>query len=449
MITTTPAGRPLRHAAPVLLALALCAPAPASPPPAVDAELRAVAPDVVSWRRHLHQHPELGNREFETARFIAERLRGFGLGVETGIAHTGVAAWLKGGKPGPTVALRADMDALPVTEQVDLPFASKVRTTYLGVETGVMHACGHDTHVAMLLGVAKVLAGMRDSLAGNVLFIFQPAEEGAPPGEQGGAKLMLAEGLFERYPPDVVFGQHITSILPLGVIGYRSGPLMAAADRFTITVTGRQTHGAAPWKGVDPITTAAQIILGAQTIVSRQLHLSREPAVVSFGKVTGGTRGNIIPDSVELVGTIRNLDMDTRELVHERLRLTAERIAESAGATATLVIDDDGYPVTANDPALTPRALRSLERANPEVRLLEIPKLMGAEDFSWFARQVPGFYYFIGATPPDRDVDSAPPNHSPLFYIDETALAIGTRSLLQLTLDYLEQAEHLPGGFSN
>ncbi|WP_066961292.1 M20 family metallopeptidase [Microbulbifer sp. Q7] len=402
-----------------------------------DADQRLVQaePKVIEWRRHLHQNPELGNREFETAKYITAHLKSLGMEVETGVAHTGVVALLKGGKPGPTVALRADMDALPVTEQVDIPFASKAKTEYNGEQVGVMHACGHDTHVAMLMGAAQVLSDMRDELAGNVLFIFQPAEEGAPDGEEGGAELMLKEGLFKKYKPDVAFGQHVTSSLPVGVIGYRSGPLMASSDEFRINVKGRQTHGSRPWGGVDPITAAAQIVMGTQTLVSRQIDITKEPAVVSYGVIDGGVRNNIIPDSVYLNGTIRNFDMDNRQEIFKRLKVTAEKIAESSGATAEVEILE-GYPVTVNNPELTAAAISTLKAAAGDKNVMVIPKITGAEDFSFFANEIPGFYYFLGVTPKGTNPATAPSNHSPRFYVDESALAVGTRTLTQLTLDY-------------
>ncbi|MFI2813019.1 amidohydrolase [Microbulbifer sp. YPW16] len=425
-----------------LLSLAVGAALAATNPAAAAADpeqlLQKTEDKVIEWRRHIHQNPELGNREVETASYIEKHLEQLGLEVETGIAHTGVVGLLKGGKPGPTVALRADMDALPVTEQVDLPFASKATTTFNGEEVGVMHACGHDTHVAMLMGAAEVLAGMRDELQGNVLFVFQPAEEGAPEGEEGGAELMLKEGLFKKYKPDVAFGQHVTSNLPTGVIGYRSGPLMASSDKFRIMVKGRQTHGSRPWGGVDPITTAAQIVMGTQTIVSRQIDITKEPAVVSFGKIDGGVRNNIIPDNVELVGTIRNFDMDNRQRIFERLPITAENIARSAGAEADVTIYE-GYPVTVNNPDLTKAALPTLREAAGEKKVIEIPKITGAEDFSFFANEVPGFYYFLGVTPAGQDPAQAPSNHSPRFFVDEAALQVGTEALTRLALDYMEQ----------
>ncbi|AOS95896.1 putative hydrolase YxeP [Microbulbifer aggregans] len=421
---------------PIALGLALSGNASAQENANLDRLLEKTEDKVIEWRRHIHQNPELGNREFETAKYVARHLESLGMEVETGIAHTGVVALLKGGKPGPTVALRADMDALPVTEEVDVPFASKVTTEFNGEKVGVMHACGHDTHVAMLMGAAEVLAGMRDELQGNILFVFQPAEEGAPEGEEGGAELMLKEGLFKKYKPDVAFGQHVTSNLPVGVIGYRSGPLMASSDRFRIMVNGRQTHGSRPWGGVDPITTAAQIVMGAQTIVSRQIDITKEPAVVSFGKIDGGVRNNIIPDNVELVGTIRNFDMDNRQQIFERLKITAENIAQSTGAKADVTIYE-GYPVTVNDPALTKLAVPVLREVAGERKVMEIPKITGAEDFSFFANEVPGFYYFLGVTPRGTDPSKAASNHSPRFYVDEKALQTGTEALTRLALTYM------------
>ncbi|TLM77287.1 M20 family metallopeptidase [Microbulbifer harenosus] len=418
-----------------LLSLALALAATQAQAADVEKQLVQTENKVIEWRRHLHQNPELGNREFETAKYVAAHLKSLGMEVETGIAHTGVVGFLKGGKPGPTVALRADMDALPVTEQVDIPFASKAKTEYNGEEVGVMHACGHDTHVAMLMGAAQVLAGMRDELAGNVLFIFQPAEEGAPDGEEGGAELMLKEGLFKKYKPAVAFGQHVTSSLPAGMIGYRSGPLMASSDEFRINVKGRQTHGSRPWGGVDPITAAAQIIMGTQTIVSRQIDITKEPAVVSFGKIDGGVRNNIIPDSVFLNGTIRNFDMDNRQEIFNRLKVTAENLAKSSGAEAEVEIIE-GYPVTANDPTLTEAAIPALQSAAGKDKVIVVPKVTGAEDFSFFANEIPGFYYFLGVTPKGTDPATAASNHSPRFYVDESALKVGTEAITQLTLDY-------------
>ncbi|MYF71306.1 MAG: amidohydrolase [Proteobacteria bacterium] len=403
---------------------------------AIDRLSAEIEAQVIAWRRDFHQHPELSNREFRTAEVVAEALRAMDLEVETGIAHTGVVGYLRGARERPLVAIRADMDALPVTEATDLPFASTVTTEFRGQEVGVMHACGHDTHMAMQLGVASNLVALRDELPGSVLFIFQPAEEGAPAGEEGGAELMLKEGLFERYRPDVVFGMHAFSNLNTGQIGYRAGAIMASADAFELTIRGRQTHGARPWDGVDPIVVAAQIITGVQTIVSRQVDVTRAPAVVSFGAINGGIRSNIIPDEVELIGTIRNLDMETRDRVHEQLRTMVTGIAESAGAQADLEIIEM-YPVTANDPALTRQMLPTIERVVGRENMIEgVPRTV-AEDFSFFALEVPGLYLTLGVTPPDVDAATAPANHSPLFYVDEAALITGVRVLRHLTMDYM------------
>jgi amidohydrolase len=421
----------------LLLAASLILPSPvfAAEPQKL---LKGVSPKVIEWRRHIHQNPELGNREFETAALVAQHLRSLGIEVKTDIAHTGVVGLLKGKRPGPTVALRADMDALPVEEKLDLPFASKKRTNYRGVETGIMHACGHDAHVAMLMGAAEVLAGMRDTLQGDVMFIFQPAEEGAPKGEEGGAELMLKEGIFQRTKPDAVFGLHVTSNLAEGKIGYRKGPLMASSDRFEITVKGRQTHGSRPWGGVDPIVTAAQMVMGIQTIVSRQVDITKEPAIVSFGKIAGGVRNNIIPDEVQLVGTIRNFDMDTRQQIFESIRTIAGNTAEGMGASAEVEIFE-GYPVTKNDKALTTEMLPTLEAVAGADHVMEIDKITGAEDFSFYANEVPGLFFFLGVTPEGTDPLTAPSNHSPLFYIEESALEVGTEALVRLTLDYFEK----------
>jgi amidohydrolase len=400
----------------------------------IDAAAAAINDRVVVWRRDIHEHPELGNREFRTAKLVADHLTALGMEVKTGVAHTGVVGILRGGQPGPLVALRADMDALPVTEQVDLPFASKVRTEYNGQEVGVMHACGHDNHVAILMGVAEILAGMRADLPGSVMFIFQPAEEGAPAGEDGGAELMLEEGLFATDKPAAVFGLHVTT-QTVGTIGYRAGGIMAASDTWRMVVHGRQTHGAYPWGGVDPIVTASQIVVGLQTIVSRQSNLTRAPAVVTVGQFNGGVRSNIIPDSVVMVGTIRTLDPDMRTDVHERVRHTAEHIAASQGATVDVTINL-GYPVTVNDPELTAWAVPVLERVAPG-KALQRPAVLGAEDFSYYAQQTPGLFLWLGIVPEGRDPATAPANHSPLFLADEGALPIGVRVLAHLAVDYM------------
>jgi amidohydrolase len=331
----------------------------------IDRLAAGIEPNVISWRRDIHEHPELGNREVRTAKLVAEHLQSLGLEVRTGVAYTGVVALLRGGKPGPVVALRADMDALPVTEEVDVPFASKVRTEWAGKEAGVMHACGHDTHVAILMGVAEILVKLKDQLHGTVKFIFQPAEEGPPPGEEGGAVLMIKEGAMDNPRPEAIFGLHVTSIHEVGQIAYRPGATLAAADVLRITVQGRQTHGSAPWGGVDPIVVASQIVLGLQTIVSRQINIAKEPAVVTIGGIDGGNRFNIIPDKVVMVGTIRTFDETLRRDIHRRVKLTAENIAEASGASAEVVIEGT-YAVTINDPGLTERLLPTLKRVAGE-----------------------------------------------------------------------------------
>ncbi len=404
----------------------------AQEPVRISAELES---QVIEWRRDFHQHPELSNREFRTAKIVAEHLRELGIEVQTEVAHTGVVGILTGGKPGPTVALRADMDALPVTERADVPFKSTVTTEYRGEEVGVMHACGHDMHVAMLMGAAEKLAAMREDIAGTVMFIFQPAEEGAPKGEEGGAELMLDEGLFTDLTPDAVFGIHVGSSAPTGYIGYRSGPLMASADRFEINVKGVQTHGSRPWGGVDPIVAAAQIINNTQTVISRQTDITRGPAVVSFGIVEGGVRNNIIPDEVYLEGTIRNFDMDNRAQIFENLKTTAEHTAQSSGAEAHVHIDE-GYPVTVNDAALTEQMLPTMKRVAGADKVVVSPLITGAEDFSFYALEVPGLFVFLGVTPEGTDPATAPSNHSPYFYADEDALKIGTEMYVNWVFDY-------------
>ncbi|MEO8673684.1 MAG: amidohydrolase [Tahibacter sp.] len=398
-----------------------------------------VLPQVTAWRRDIHAHPELGNRETRTAKLVAAQLSKLGLQVKVGVAHTGVVAILKGGKPGPRLAIRADMDALPVTEEVDLPFASKVRSQYAGKEVGVMHACGHDSHTAMTLGVATALAGMRASLAGEVMFIFQPAEEGSPPGEEGGARLMLKEGLFADFKPDAVFGMHVFYTLHAGQIGVREGPMLAGSDRFKISVIGQQTHGAQPWRGVDPIVAAAEIVGQAQTIVSRQMDISRLPVVLSFGMFNAGVRYNIIPERVELEGTIRTFDADMRNDVMQRLTRVAEHVAAAQGARVELEVPMPGAvnPVTRNEPPLTRRMRASLEKTVGADNVVDVPPNMVAEDFSYLAQEVPGVYFFVGSVPPGQDLASAAPNHSPKFFLDEAALKVGTQAMLQMSLDFL------------
>ena len=425
-----------------LLALVPCATL------AADAQVEALAAKVdgkvQAWRRDIHQHPELGNREVRTAQLVAEHLRALGFEeVRTGIATTGVTAVLRGGKPGPRIALRADMDALPVTERSGLPFASKVTSTFRGEPVGVMHACGHDAHVGILMGVAEALASIRAELPGEILFVFQPAEEGPPDGEEGGAEEMLAQGIFKGFNPQAVFGLHVFSTLNAGQLGWRSGPAMAASDRFNIVVQGRQTHGSRPWGGVDPIVASADLIGTAQTIVSRRQDISRLPVVLSFGAIKCGIRYNIIPDSVELVGTIRTFDEGMRQGVFADLRNVAESVAKAHGATAVVKVPDTkGNPVTANDPALTARVVPSLRKAVGDANVVEMGLIMGAEDFSFYAREVPGFFFFVGATPRGKDAIKAPSNHSPEFFLDEEALKVGTRAMLQVVLDH----QHGTGG---
>ncbi|MCM2257692.1 MAG: amidohydrolase [Vicinamibacteria bacterium] len=404
----------------------------------IDAKLAAIQPRLIEWRRHLHANPELGNREVATAKFVADRLREIGLTPRTGIARTGVVAVIEGGKPGPVVALRADMDALPVTEEVDLPFASKATATWEGKTVGVMHACGHDGHVSTLLAVAEALQAVSAQLPGKVLLVFQPAEESVPLAEQpAGAELMLKEGVFADPKPEAVFGLHYFAQLETGVVGYRTGPLLAAADRFEILVHGRQAHGSKPWAGIDPIMIGAEMVGAIQTIVSRGVDISHEPAVVTVGQFESGVRNNIIPDRARLVGTIRTFDEKMRDDVHARLRRIAENVAEAHGARVDVRIER-GYPVTANDVALTKRMLPTLERVAPG-KVKELAKITGAEDFSYFANTVPGMFLIVGVTPKDQ-MATAGSNHSPRFFLDEAALPTGARTLAHLAAEYLAGA---------
>ena len=404
---------------------------------AVADRVGAVTPKVVAWRRDIHQHPELSNREVRTAGIVAAHLKALGLDVQTGVATTGVVGVLKGGRAGRVVALRADMDALPVTEQGDLPFRSTSRSTYNGQDVGVMHACGHDAHVAMLMGVAEVLAGVRAQLPGTVKFIFQPAEEGPPPGETGGAAQMVAEGALDNPRVDAIFGLHV---MPLehGTLWTRGGGLMASSDTVKITVRGKQTHGAAPWDGVDPIVVSAQIITALQTIVSRQINLTTAPAVVTIGRINGGVRFNIIPDAVVMEGTIRALDQAVQRDLHARVKRTAELIAESAGATAEVSFEIDTAPITYNDPALTTRMSPTLRRVSDQRLFEALPRTL-AEDFSRFHEKIPGMFFYLGVNRPGADPARVAANHSPLFYVDEGALPVGVRALASLAIDFLSQ----------
>ena len=404
----------------------------------IDKLANQIEPKVIEWRRHFHQYPELSNREFKTAEKVAAHLKSLGMEVRTKIAHTGVVGILKGGKPGPVIALRADMDALPVLERADLPFASKEKSKYNGQDVGVMHACGHDTHVAMLMGAADILTEIKSELKGTVVFIFQPAEEGAPKGEEGGAKLMVKEGVLNNPKVDAIFGLHINSQTEVGTIKYKPGGTMAAADQFYITVKGAQTHGSQPWGGVDPIVASAQIVNGLQTIISRQTELTKEAAVISVGMIQGGVRNNIIPEEVKMIGTIRTLDVGMQDIIHEKIKLTATKIAESMGATAEVEIRK-GVPVTYNDPALTAQMLPTLQEVAGKKNVMLTAAVTGAEDFSFYAEKIPGVFLFVGGMPKGKNSKEAAPHHTPDFFIDESGMKLGVRTLCNMTLDYLNK----------
>lgn len=401
----------------------------------IDAAANRILPKVIEWRRYFHQNPELSNREYKTSAFVAEKLRNFGLDVRTGIAKTGVVAILKGSQPGPVIGLRADMDALPVTERNQLPFASKVKAEYNGQTVGVMHACGHDSHIAMLLGAAEILAGMRDKIRGTVVFIFQPAEEGPPAGEEGGASLMVKEGVMDNPKIDAIFGIHINSQTEIGKIKYKSGATMASSDWFTIKVRGRQTHGSQPWSGIDPIAVATQIFTGLQMIVARQSELTKAPVVITIGKISAGVRENIIPEELTMSGTIRTLDSDMQKDVHAKIRRTAEKIAESMGATATVEIQTMA-PVTYNTPDLVKKMLPSLEKAAGKENVLETEWTTGAEDFAFYGEKAPAFFFFVGGMPKGGDPKTAPAHHTPDFYIDDSRLDVGIKAFCNIVFDY-------------
>lgn len=401
----------------------------------LDKAIEAVKPQVIEWRRQVHQYPELSNREVKTAAFITQKLRSFGIETKTGIAKTGVVGILKGAKPGPTIGLRADIDGLPVKERVDLPFASKETMDYLGQKVPVMHACGHDSHVAILLGTAKVLSQRKEELAGTVVFIFQPAEEGAPKGEVGGAPQMIKEGVLDNPRIDALFGLHISSGLETGKILYKSGAFQASADSFYITVKGKQTHGAMPWLGVDPIVVGAQIVTALQTIVSRQEDLSKAPVVITVGKLHAGVRENIIPEELTMSGTIRMLDSQMQKDVHERIKHTVLKIAEASNAKAQVEIIPQTL-VNYNDPELTALALPSLQRAAGKENVHETPWVMPAEDFSFYSAKIPTLFFGLGGMPKGTDPKLAPPHHTPDFYIDDSGLDLGVKAFCQLVLDY-------------
>ncbi len=392
---------------------------------------------VVSWRRDFHQNPELGNREFKTAEKIATHLQSLGIEVKTGVAKTGVVGVLKGGKPGPVVALRADMDALPVMERANLPFASKVTGEYNGTTVSVMHACGHDTHVAMLMGTAEILASVKNEIKGTVVFIFQPAEEGPPEGEEGGAELMVKEGVLNNPKVDVIFGLHINAQTEVGQIKYRPRGTMASSDWFTIKVNGKQSHGAYPWQSVDPIVTASQIVMGLQTIVSRNVNLTQNAAVVSVGQINAGVRSNIIPESLTMTGTIRTLDAETQDFIHGKIKTIATNIATSAGGSAEVAIYKKTL-ITYNEPSLTEQMLPTLQAAAGKDNVLLTEAVTGAEDFSFYQAKIPGLFYFIGGMPKGKKPSDMPSHHTPDFYIDEGSFVLGMTSMAHLTIDYME-----------
>ncbi|MBT8298294.1 MAG: amidohydrolase [Maribacter sp.] len=402
----------------------------------LDKDYIAIESKVVDWRREIHQNPELSNREFKTAEKIAKHLKSLGLEVQTGVAHTGVVGVLKGGQDGKVVALRADIDALPVMERNDLPYKSSVTSEFLGEKVGVMHACGHDTHTAILMGVAEVLSNNKDKIKGTVKFIFQPAEEGPPPGEEGGALLMVKEGVLKNPDVDAIFGLHINSQTPVGVIRYKSGGTLAAAQSFTIKVKGKQSHGSQPWSGIDPILISAKIIDGLQTIISRETNLTNEAAVITVGKIKSGVRSNIIPESAEMLGTIRTLDYDMKDQINRRMEEMIPTIAKAYGGSATVEIKD-ATDITYNDPALVEQMLPTMKRVAGDANIQNQKAITGAEDFSYFQREVPGFFFFLGGMTPGN-TDSFP-HHTPDFLIDDSGLLLGVKTLTEMSLDYLNQ----------
>jgi amidohydrolase len=400
----------------------------------INAAAEKIMPKLVEWRRHLHEYPELSNRETKTAAFVEKHLRSLGLEVRTGIAKTGIVGILHGGQPGPVIGLRADMDGLPVTERVQLPFASKEKAEYNGQQVGVMHACGHDTHVAMLMGTAEVLAGMKDKIKGTVVFIFQPAEEGPPAGEEGGAPVMVREGVMDSPKIDAIFGIHINAQTEIGTIKYKPGAAMASSDWFSIKVKGKQTHGSQPWMGVDPIAVAAQVINGLQMVVSRQSELTKAPVVITVGKINAGVRENIIPEELTMAGTIRTLDSAMQKDVHEKIRRTAEKIAESFGATAEVSIVTKTM-VTYNDPALVKKMVPSLEKSG---NIVENEWTTGAEDFSFYGTKAPAFFFFVGGMPKDKDPKQTAAHHTPDFFIDDSRLDVGVKAFCNIVFDFVK-----------
>ena len=401
-------------------------------------ESNKIEQKVIDWRRDIHEHPELGNREVRTAALVTKHLKSLGIEVQTNVGVTGVVGVLKGNQPGPVVALRADMDGLPVLERTDVPFASKVKTVYNGTETSVMHACGHDSHVAILMGVAEILSGMKKDLKGTVKFIFQPAEEGAPKGEEGGAELMLKEGALNNPRVDVIFGLHINAQVEAGKITYRPGGMFAGVGDMKITVKGTSSHGAEPWSSVDPIVTSAQIINNLQTVISRNVNITRNAAVVTIGSIHGGNRSNIIPEQVEMLGTVRTLSDSDEKLVFERIRQIATKTAEANGAVAIVELPySSHYPVTFNNIALTAKMLPSLQKSAGASNVILVPAETGAEDFSFFANEVPGFYFYIGGLPKGKDPKTSAPHHTPEFYLEESGFITGVNAMANLVIDYM------------
>lgn len=402
----------------------------------INAAVNKIESKCIAWRRDIHQHPELGNREFRTAKLVADHLRSLGIEVKEGVGKTGVVGILKGEKPGRCIALRADMDALPIVERSTLAFASKVKSAYNGQEVGVMHACGHDTHVAMLMSVAEILAGMKNELRGSVKFVFQPAEEGPPEGEEGGAPLMIKEGVMENPKVEAMFGMHIESNIEVGRIEYKPGAFMASSDWFVIKVKGKGSHGSQPWLGVDPVAIAAQIIQGLQNIVSRQSELTKAPVVISVGKIEGGVRSNIIPEECVMYGTIRTLDSKMQKEVHEKINRVATNIAEAGGAIADVVIEEKTL-VTYNDPALLKKIIPSLEAAAGKENVAERSWVTGAEDFSFYGLKAPSVFLYLGGMPKGLDPLKAPPHHTPDFFVDEAGMKTGIRAFCHIVFDYM------------
>jgi len=400
----------------------------------IQQDIIKIEEKLIEWRRDFHKNPELSNREYKTAKKIAKHLKEIGLKVETNIAKTGVVAILEGNQPGKVIAIRADIDGLPVTERNDLDFKSEVKTTFLNTETGVMHACGHDTHIAILMATAEVLSKHKDKIKGRIKFIFQPAEEGPPPGEEGGAKLMIKEGVLENPKVEAIFGLHINSQTPVGTIKYKTGGIMASVERFVINVKGKQTHGSQPWSGVDPILISAKIIDGLQTIISREAELTNEAAVITVGKITSGTRFNIIPESSEMIGTVRTLDPRMRKMIEKRMKEMVEGIAEAYGGEASIIFQNN-TSITYNDEALTSQILPSLQTAAGKSNVVIMKATTGGEDFSYFQEKVPGVYFFLGGMSPGNKESF--PHHTPDFVIDESGLLLGVKAFTQIALDYL------------